>query len=138
MSDDVPSDGPDSRRALLAVVAVLGLVAASTAAPVLAGETPLGGLDSPEAPSEAPEFLSQFDGLRDLLGNDQPDVNLEGAAARSVRSRWVTRRRSAARYPSPSGPGPRRRTSSRRPTNRATGAPGRTWSTPVPAGSETA
>jgi len=80
MSDDVPSDGPDSRRALLAVVAVLGLVAASTAAPVLAGETPLGGLDSPEAPSEAPEFLSQFDGLRDLLGNDQPDVNLEGGS----------------------------------------------------------
>ncbi|WP_232701751.1 transglutaminase domain-containing protein [Halobacterium wangiae] len=80
MSDDAASDGPDSRRALLAVVAVLGLVAASTAAPVLAGQTPLGGLDSPQAPSDAPEFLRQFDGLRDAFEQNQAELDVEGSS----------------------------------------------------------
>ncbi|MCD2199751.1 DUF4129 domain-containing protein [Halobacterium sp. KA-4] len=66
MSD---APGPDARRALLAVVCAIGLVAASTAAPALAGQAPLGGLDSPPAPGEVPELLRQLPGADALLGN---------------------------------------------------------------------
>lgn len=75
---DAPPDGPDARRALLAVLCVLGLVAASVAAPALAGEAPLGGLDSPKAPSDVPSFLRHFDGLRDALGGDSPNTGGSG------------------------------------------------------------
>lgn len=66
MSD---APGPDARRALLAVVCAIGLVAASTAAPALAGQAPLGGLDSPPAPGEVPDLLRQLPGADALLGN---------------------------------------------------------------------
>ena len=65
MSD---APGPDARRALLAVVCAIGLVAASTAAPALAGQAPLGGLDSPPAPGEVPDLLRQLPGADALLG----------------------------------------------------------------------
>jgi hypothetical protein len=68
---DSSSDGPDTRRALLAVLCVLGLVAGSAAAPALAGDAPLGGLDSPSAPEEVPTILRHFDGLRERLTGDQ-------------------------------------------------------------------
>jgi transglutaminase-like putative cysteine protease len=73
---DAP-DGPDTRRALLVVVCALGLVAASTAAPALASQTPLGGLDSPPAPSEIPDAIQEFADLQKLLGNtdDQPQID---------------------------------------------------------------
>ncbi|MFC3476756.1 transglutaminase domain-containing protein [Halobacterium litoreum] len=72
---DAPSDGPDARRALLAVVAVLALVTSAAAAPVLAGQTPLADVDSPSAPSDVPGFLRGFEPLRDLLDrNQQPRV----------------------------------------------------------------
>lgn len=70
MSDSSP-DGPDTRRALLAVLCVLGLVAGSAAAPALSGEAPLGGLDSPTAPSDLPPLLQKFDGIRDRLTGEQ-------------------------------------------------------------------
>ncbi len=66
MSD---APGPDARRALLAVVCAIGLVAASTAAPALAGQAPLGGRDSPPAPGEVPDLLRQLPGADALLGN---------------------------------------------------------------------
>jgi transglutaminase-like putative cysteine protease len=68
---DSSSDGPDTRRALLAVLCVLGLVAGSAAAPALAGDAPLGGLDSPTAPAEVPTILRHFDGIRERLTGDQ-------------------------------------------------------------------
>jgi transglutaminase-like putative cysteine protease len=77
MSDSSP-DGPDTRRALLAVLCVLGLVAGSAAAPALSGEAPLGGLDSPTAPSDVPAILQQFDGIRDRLTGEQPSTQGSG------------------------------------------------------------
>jgi len=65
MSD---APGPDARRALLAVVFAVGLVTAAAAAPALAGQAPLGGLDSPPAPGEVPELLRQLPGVDALLG----------------------------------------------------------------------
>jgi transglutaminase-like putative cysteine protease len=72
MSDDV--SGPDTRRAVLALLCVFGLVAASTAAPAIAGDTPLGGLDSPRAPSDVPDFLLEMDALDWLFGDAPPEV----------------------------------------------------------------
>lgn len=68
MSDAAP-DGPDTRRALLAVAAAFALVAAAAAAPALAGQAPLGGLDSPASADDLPKALSQFDFVRDFLGD---------------------------------------------------------------------
>ncbi|MCG1003522.1 MULTISPECIES: transglutaminase domain-containing protein [Halobacterium] len=65
MSD---APGPDARRALLAVVFAVGLVTAATAAPALAGQAPLGGLDSPPAPGDVPSLLRQIPGVDALLG----------------------------------------------------------------------
>ncbi|WP_197425487.1 transglutaminase-like domain-containing protein, partial [Halobacterium sp. CBA1126] len=67
MSD---APGPDARRALLAVVFGVGLVTAAAAAPALGGQAPLGGLDSPPAPSEVPEFVRNLPGMDALLGTD--------------------------------------------------------------------
>ncbi|CQH58286.1 endoisopeptidase/DUF4129 domain protein [Halobacterium hubeiense] len=66
MSD---ASGPDARRALLAVVFAVGLVTAAAAAPALAGQAPLGGLDSPPAPGDVPELLRQIPGADALLGD---------------------------------------------------------------------
>jgi transglutaminase-like putative cysteine protease len=74
---DAASDGPDSRGAVLAVVAALGLVAAGAAAPAVAGETPLSGLDNPTTPEDLPRALSQFDFVRDLFENQQQDQPLQ-------------------------------------------------------------
>ncbi|MFB6073183.1 MAG: transglutaminase domain-containing protein [Halobacterium sp.] len=83
---DAPPDGPDTRRALLAVVAVLGLLTASTVAPALAGQTPLGDVDSPDQPRDVPGFLRNFDLLRELLGQNQPaDVEASGGAFGALR-----------------------------------------------------
>ncbi|NIC00510.1 transglutaminase domain-containing protein [Halobacterium sp. R2-5] len=78
---DAP-DGPDARRALLAVVCAVGLVAASAAAPALAAQAPLGGLDSPPAPSEVPDLLRGLPGLDQLLAdaNQQPQLDSETSA----------------------------------------------------------
>ncbi|MDH5019953.1 transglutaminase domain-containing protein [Halobacterium rubrum] len=64
----MPDDVPDSRRALLAVAAALALVASAAAAPALGGQAPLGGLDSPASADDLPRALSQFDFVRDLVG----------------------------------------------------------------------
>ncbi|SEV87095.1 transglutaminase domain-containing protein [Halobacterium jilantaiense] len=76
MSDAAP-DGPDTRRALLAVAAAFALVAAAAAAPALAGEAPLGGLDSPASAEDLPRALSQFDFVRDLVGEPSDAGGLE-------------------------------------------------------------
>lgn len=73
---DAP-DGPDTRRALLAVVCVLGLVVASTAAPALANQAPLGGLDSPPRPSDVPDFVRNLPGVEQLIGDADPRTDLE-------------------------------------------------------------
>jgi len=72
MADAAP-DGPDTRRALLAVAAALALVASAAAAPALAGQAPLGGLDTPASAEDLPEAVSQFDFVRDLVG-ERPDA----------------------------------------------------------------
>ncbi|MXR21644.1 transglutaminase-like domain-containing protein [Halobacterium bonnevillei] len=73
---DAP-DGPDTRRALLAVVCVLGLVVASTAAPALANQAPLGGLDSPPRPSDVPDFVRNLPGVEQFIGDTDPRTDLE-------------------------------------------------------------
>ncbi|WP_336037956.1 transglutaminase domain-containing protein [Halobacterium yunchengense] len=78
MSD---APGPDARRALLAVVCVLGLVAASTAAPALSSQAPLGGLDQPPAPSEVPSFARNLADLQSLLGQPDAQSRVDGASA---------------------------------------------------------
>ncbi|MFB6269203.1 MAG: transglutaminase domain-containing protein, partial [Halobacterium sp.] len=77
---DAPG-GPDTRRALLAVVCALGLVAASTAAPALAGQTPLGGLDSPPAPSDVPDALRELADLQKLLGATDARPNIDAGTS---------------------------------------------------------
>ena len=79
MSDD--TGGPDTRRALLAVVCAFGLVAAATAAPALANQAPLGGLDSPPAPSDIPEFVERFAELQDLLGDTDAQPQIEAGTS---------------------------------------------------------
>jgi transglutaminase-like putative cysteine protease len=73
---DAPG-GPDTRRALLAVVCVLGLVVASTAAPALANQAPLGGLDSPPRPSDVPDFVRNLPGVEHFIGDTDPRTDLE-------------------------------------------------------------
>jgi transglutaminase-like putative cysteine protease len=70
---DAAPDGPDTRRALLAVAAALALVASAAAAPALAGQAPLGSLDSAVTAEDLPRALSQFDFVRDLVG-ERPDT----------------------------------------------------------------
>ena len=70
---DAAPDGPDTRRALLAVAAALALVASAAAAPALAGQAPLGGLDSPASADDLPKALSEIDFVRDLVG-ERPDA----------------------------------------------------------------
>lgn len=70
---DAAPDGPDTRRALLAVAAALALVASAAAAPALAGQAPLGGLDSPATAEDLPKALSEIDFVRDLVG-ERPDT----------------------------------------------------------------
>jgi len=71
---DAAPNGPDRRRrALLAVAAALALVAAAAAAPALAGQAPLGGLDTPATAEDLPKALSEVDVVRDLVG-ERPDT----------------------------------------------------------------